>query len=81
MMSLSHSFSLSLSLSVSLADDLWVFPVSGCVSVCVHTAASQSSVGPDQTADTALLWPQVIHTPHTGYAQITILQNGTLIRI
>lgn len=51
-----------MSVSLFLAYDLWVFPVSGCVSVRIHTAASQSAPGPDQTADTALLWPQVTHT-------------------
>lgn len=50
------------SLSFFVADDLRVFPVSGCVSVRVHFAAPQSAAGPDQTADTALLRPRVIHT-------------------
>lgn len=47
-----------------VADDLWLLPVSGCVSLRVHTVTPQSAAGTHQAADTAVLRTQVTHT-HT----------------
>ncbi len=64
---------------LSVADDVWVFPVSGCVPVRVHSAAPQSAAGPAQTADTALLRPQVIDTLFSGYAWRNIPKSITFV--
>ena len=41
-------------------DDIWLLPLFGCLSLCVHPAAPQSDSGPFTTFHVALLWPQVI---------------------
>lgn len=45
--------------SISLADDVWLLPLSGHLSLCVHTASPQSDSGPVTPTHVALLWPQV----------------------
>lgn len=48
------------------ADDVWLLPVPGCISLRVHFAAPPNTAGLLEIADHTLLWPQVtcVHT-HT----------------
>lgn len=45
--------------SIFLADDIWLLPLSGHLSLRVYSASPQSDSGPFTTPHVALLWPQV----------------------
>lgn len=45
--------------SIFLADDVWLLPLSGYLSLCVHSASPKSDSGAFTTPHVALLWPQV----------------------
>lgn len=53
------TFLMLFSPSIFLADDVWLLPLSGHLSLCVHSASPQSDSGPFTTPHVALLWSQV----------------------